>query len=571
MAATAQQGWPRRQKHLLAGACVAAAAGYLAYRAYNSKGLASTQATLLRAAETLQKLGAAAGAAGAALELVSNDLRSFLASDGDEVPRSLRQLAKLARCPEMQHTITACVGAALRGASGPATEAAAAIVDRLLEAVLSERGSNLVALAVSVAAREGTASLVSSLNEAVQSALASGGGSGGSRPDAATSSSSGGTPFQRHPPSAAHQHQQQQFAAAGVAAPASPAAAARLGNATGAALVSALAVLQSAPGERLMRTVISSGVGSAVGVCMDQAATHDMYGPLLAAFARPEHRSALTELAAAMSGACCREMFAALTVTGYEGQAAAGGGGGAQHAQQQQRRRRQPQHIEAGDDADSEQGQQQLLRSRNQSSGSSIASLDGGAVSAPPAAAEDGSSQPSTPQSGPTTPEPSLLGAPRVAPPQPLVQQLHRRARRALGFADSLQLQPAAAAQAAVDLGAGRVTVVGPMAWMVALFAHASQRPELRSLMLEMSASSTREFVRTLLPASWTGGSGGSSTGGWLERQLGGVGASADAVALTPELALRAQMHRIQVMLSVLMFVVLYAVSPRLMMPSVAA
>ncbi|KIY97246.1 hypothetical protein MNEG_10718, partial [Monoraphidium neglectum] len=122
-----QQGWLRRNQHFVAGACVAAAASYVAYKAYNSQGLASTQATLLRAAETLHRLGAAAGSAGAVLEQVSSDLRAFLESDADEVPRSLRQLAKLARCPEVQGTIQACVGAAARGAAPPLTAAAVAL------------------------------------------------------------------------------------------------------------------------------------------------------------------------------------------------------------------------------------------------------------------------------------------------------------------------------------------------------------------------------------------------------------------------------------------------------------
>jgi hypothetical protein len=562
-------GWARRHRApLLAGAVVAAASGYLAYRAYHSERLASTQAALARAAETLQRLAGAAGAAGAALELVASDLRAFLASDADEVPRSLRQLAKLAAAPEVQDAIAACAGAAARGAAGPATEAALALADRLLEAVLSERGSSLVALAVSVAAREGTSSLVGALREAVLGALAGapgGGGATGPRsrlapgavPPLATAAADA---LAQQVQAAQQQAQAQQQPQARAPPPQQrpPAAGpAPLADAAGSAVLGALALLQSPRGERLMRTVISSGVGSAVGACMDQAASHDLYGPLFAAFARSEHRGALTELAASMSGACTREMMNIVTRVppGLGGRAAAraaaAAAGGAPRL------------------ADSAFKGAPALAAAASSSGEE----SGGEGAASGSAASPARSAPSSPQSGPSTPEPSLAGAP-LAPRRAGrdAAALTLRLPRALQHAHARSApQLGAGAPAGAGAGAPALAVpleAGPVAWVVAFFVHATRHPEIRSLVLEMSCSSTREFVRTLLPFSWTGGRGGArgrdgdaadAGAGWLERQAGA------------EAALRAQVHRLQVTLSVLCMLALYAMSPVAMLPGLSA
>lgn len=288
------------------------------------------------------------------------------------------QLAKLARCPEVQETIAACVGTAARGAALPLTGAALAIVDRLLEVVVSERGSSLVALAVSVAAREGTASLVSSLHQAVLSAL--------------SGAAAAPAPAAPPPPAAP---------AVAAAAAAPPPLSPGLANAAGAAVAGALSLLQRPAGERLMQSVVSSGVGGAVGACLESTAGVDVYSPMLAAFSRPEHRQALTELAAAMSGVCCREMWAA--ACDYPGAAA---GGAARWAAQG---RVVDLEAEAPLEASAPAGQQHAGQSsgaplRGASRSSSSGSLAAGGSA--------GASPPNTPQSGPTTPEPSRCGGP---------------------------------------------------------------------------------------------------------------------------------------------------------------
>lgn len=83
--------------------------------------------------------------------------------------------------------------------------------------------------------------------------------------------------------------------------------------------------------------------------------------------------------------------------------------------------------------------------------------------------------------------------------------------------------------------------------------------------MLEMSQSSTREFVRNLLPGFWTGDRG---SGGGGERQLH-QRRSAPAGLVSAAL-LHLQVHRLQVMLSVLVVLFLYALAARSLLPTIA-
>jgi len=520
--------WVLQNKSSLAVACVAsAAAGYLAYKAYNSTGVANTHAALMRAAETLNKLCSGAGDAAETLAQVSNDLRTFLASDADEVPQSLKQLAKLAQCPEVQDTITSCVGAAARAAAGPATDAALAVVDRLLDAALSERGNSLVALAISTAARDGTSSLVTALRDAVQSAYAG---------------------------------QQQQHGSRAAAAAAASATTATGGDALTACMARAVDALQSPAGERLLRAVISSGVGSAGGACMEQisGSTGDLCAPLMAAFSQPENLQALTEVVAALSGACTREMMA-VAVGGYGGSGRMRVGTRGQRQQQLEARPLQ-QQLEPG-----EQQQQQQQPTASVETAAAVAELvsrledcdpllcashmEQIVVDATGAGCSSGSSGVSTPHA-PETPEPSIAGASptRRQQQQPFAAALTRRLRDSSAGVIAPRTQSAA-------LATGQFAAVAePLSWAVAMCAQASQHPELRSLILEASRCSTREAVRALLPSFWTG-----------ERSSTGVaGAAGNGSSASGGMIVRAQLQRIQVMISVLLFLVVSVVSPRL-------
>lgn len=138
-----------------------------------------------------------------------------------------------------------------------------------------------------------------------------------------------------------------------------------------------------------------------------------------------------------------------------------------------------------------------------------------------------------------------------------------------------------AAAQGAVYLSGARlsapsvpsglVAAGGPWSWVMAAFMQAAQHPETRSLIIDMSRSSTREFVLALLPGFWTGGqtasgssSGSGGSGGWYSFLGPARAGAAETAPVRPDALLKMHVHRVQVALSVLMFLVLSAISPRL-------
>ncbi len=178
-----------------AGASAAAVVAlYLAHRWRT--GPPHTRGLLKAAAD----LGAALSSAGSISVLVLKDLHAFLSSDSDEVPRSLRQLAKLGAAPDVQATLHTCATTLLHAAgqqqqqqegSNKDLPPAPSAVQQVLDAALSDRGRSLVGMAVGMAARSATATLCQFLEQRML---------GGDAPSGATtsSSSSSGPPAAQH-------------------------------------------------------------------------------------------------------------------------------------------------------------------------------------------------------------------------------------------------------------------------------------------------------------------------------------------------------------------------------------
>ncbi|KAL4448603.1 hypothetical protein ABPG75_005822 [Micractinium tetrahymenae] len=173
-------GRPERRAAVLRALLLAgggAAAGYAAYRLYRSDTAAAWREQVARLRAALVAYADAFGTGADTLALLASDLRSFLASDRTELPPSLRQLARLMQSPEVAGTTSATVAALIRGVAAsseppgaaaaaagtngsPAPVAAAApaapskpALDRILDALLSDRGHSLVSVAVSLGAR----------------------------------------------------------------------------------------------------------------------------------------------------------------------------------------------------------------------------------------------------------------------------------------------------------------------------------------------------------------------------------------------------------------------------------
>lgn len=195
------------RKYLLAGGAVALV-GTLAYRAYQTDAYGRSKSYLSKLRAALQQYTDAVATGGDICATIMRDLRQFLQSDGDEVPSSLRQVSKLLQSEEFTSTASSTVAAIYEGVAGERMPFYAPIgvfhpsqslvsfhslfifsrsfhsaarsqpgegqqdqpsaIDKILDALLSDRGHSLVSVAVSMGAKN----LVSAYVEASSRAAA---------------------------------------------------------------------------------------------------------------------------------------------------------------------------------------------------------------------------------------------------------------------------------------------------------------------------------------------------------------------------------------------------------------
>lgn len=221
------------------------------------------QGTISRLRNTFTNYSAAAATVSETVALVSNDLRTFLASDATELPQSLRQLNKLLQSPEVQETVATVTSSVVRGAgvatSGALGGAAGAatsppLVDTVIEAVLSERGRGLVGMAVGVATRNATTAVCEFLER---------------RMDAATAGASG----------------------------------------SGFGLKEVLDLLSSDQGERLLTLLLTKSIRTTVSSYVESTTGYNFYNDMLASIVNQDNRDALTDLLSRVTASFCRELM----------------------------------------------------------------------------------------------------------------------------------------------------------------------------------------------------------------------------------------------------------------------
>jgi hypothetical protein len=497
----------------------------------------ATQAALQRAADTLDKYSTAAASAGEALAILSADIKQFLASDAEELPPSLRQLGKLVRSQEMQDTLAACIASAVKGmlASGsPAADGAPgepSVVDKVIEAVLSDRGQSLVGLAVRTAAQTSSETFCSALRTGIEAAMASSSSSGRhQQPEQHPDASPAASPQryqQQHSPSR-HRHQQLQGL--------HPAAA------------TLVTVLSNPQVLNLIDALVSTTVGSAVGAYVRQAGQESMLTSFMETLAKPGNKEVIIEVMSSVSAAFCREAAAACVAPASTVASPRPASRLAQQSLPQPLQQHAP-HAAAAAAGSSSSALKQLQPSRKAAASSDSDDADD----------EGSSSQPSTPQSGPSTPEPSIVAEPAsVGGLRGLASRSSFAGSAVAGLILRRNSFPGmgggwgggSAGNSSSGGSAGCVVdpaALGPMSTLVSLFVQAARFQEFRSLMVDVSRSSTREFVLSLLPASWS----------LASRNGSGANNVLASAALT------AALYRVYSAVCVLMFLMVYALGPK--------
>lgn len=152
--------WLAANKRELLTGVGATAVAYLAYRAYNSE----SAAKLGKLKKAVGNYSSALGSVSATAALITGDLHAFLSSDQDELPQSLKQLNKLFQSQDVQDSVATAAASVARGISHAAASTSGAsegpaMLDKILEALLSDRGRSLVGMAVGLATKNATSTL----------------------------------------------------------------------------------------------------------------------------------------------------------------------------------------------------------------------------------------------------------------------------------------------------------------------------------------------------------------------------------------------------------------------------
>lgn len=156
-------GYTRRNRNWVVALGALGVTGYGAYRAYYSPSMVRKRKRFLKLISAFVSLAEMVADSADVIGIVSKDLKEFISSDSDHIPRSLKQISKIAKSDEFSRSIVKVTSALTVGVvrgyqqetaeNGVSGAANSGLFDQVLDKLFTDAGSGFASVIVGSFAR----------------------------------------------------------------------------------------------------------------------------------------------------------------------------------------------------------------------------------------------------------------------------------------------------------------------------------------------------------------------------------------------------------------------------------